>query len=126
MELRNNIMSYNTDFLMSAMIILMLILWQFTKQKRPNDLNNKVFLFLVVLASLDVSFEMISTYFINLKESAIISTTIFYVLQALLPFVLVCYIRTLRENKIISITEMVLVGIPTMLLLSIVLTNPLA
>lgn len=117
-------MSYNTDFLMSAMIILMLILWQFTKQKRPNDLNNKVFLFLVVLASLDVSFEMISTYFINLKESAIISTTIFYVLQALLPFALVCYIRTLRENKIISITEMVLVGIPTMLLLSIVLTNP--
>ena len=94
-------MSYNTDFLMSAMIILMLILWQFTKQKRPNDLNNKVFLFLVVLASLDVSFEMISTYFINLKESAIISTTIFYILQALLPFVLVCYIRTLRENKII-------------------------
>ena len=117
-------MSYNTDFLMSAMIILMLILWQFTKQKRPNDLNNKAFLILVVLASLDVSFEMISTYFINLKESAIISTTIFYVLQALLPFVLVCYIRTLRENKIISITEMVLVGIPTMLLLSIVLTNP--
>ena len=51
-------MSYNTDFLMSAMIILMLILWQFTKQKRPNDLNNKVFLGLVVLASLDVSFEM--------------------------------------------------------------------
>ena len=39
-------MIYNMDFLISAMVILLLILWHFLGHKRAEDLNNRVFLFL--------------------------------------------------------------------------------
>ena len=49
-------MSYNSDFLIAAFIILTIVLWQFFNQKRPNDLNNRTFLYLAVLGILDVFF----------------------------------------------------------------------
>ncbi len=39
-------MTYNIDFLIAAMVILLLVLWYFLGQKRAEDLNNQVFLFL--------------------------------------------------------------------------------
>ena len=54
-------MSYNSDFLIAAFIILTIVLWQFFNQKRPNDLNNRTFLHLAVLGILDVFFELITT-----------------------------------------------------------------
>ena len=44
-------MSYNTDFLIAAIIILC----HFSAQKRPDDLNNQLFLILSVLVSLDIA-----------------------------------------------------------------------
>ena len=38
-------MTYNIDFLIAAMVILLLVLWYFLGQKRAEDLNNQVFLF---------------------------------------------------------------------------------
>ena len=38
-------MIYNIDFLIAAIVILLLILWYFLGQKRAEDLNNQVFLF---------------------------------------------------------------------------------
>lgn len=52
------------------------------------------------------------------------TTTIFYLFQALLPYTLLCYIMTLHDNKLISVKKMLLAGIATILLVSIVLTNP--
>ena len=52
------------------------------------------------------------------------TTTIFYLFQALLPYTLLCYIMTLHDNKLISVKKMLLAGIATILLASIVLTNP--
>ena len=54
-------MSYNTDFLIAAMIIQLIILCHFSAQKRPADLNNQLFLILSVLVSLDIAFEVLST-----------------------------------------------------------------
>ena len=102
----------------------MLILWQFYSRKKPDDYNNKAFSVLVIITLMNALFEMLSICFVSAKINAIISLTTFYVFQVLLSFAIVCYIRTLRENKIISITETLLVGIPTMILLAIVLTNP--
>lgn len=116
--------AYNTDFLIASMFILLLVLWHFSVQKRPDDLNNKVFFILVVLSTLDVSFEMISTYFITSTTSGMVSTTIFYLFQALLPFALICYVCTLHDNRFISVKDMLISGIPTMILVAIILTNP--
>ena len=102
----------------------MLILWQFYSRKKPDDYNNKAFSVLVIITLMNALFEMLSICFVSAKINAIISLTTFYVFQVLLSFAIVCYIRTLRENKIISISETLLLGIPTMILLAIVLTNP--
>lgn len=58
-------MIYNIDFLISAMVILLLILWHFLGQKRAEDLNNRVFLFFAVLGTADVVAEFFSNYYIT-------------------------------------------------------------
>ena len=88
-------MIYNIDFLIVAIVILLLILWYFLGQKRAEDLNNQVFLFFAVLGVLDVIAEFFSTYCITSPESgfgiaAVFITTVFYLLQALLPFTFLC------------------------------------
>mgnify|MGYP000106889372 FL=1 len=122
-------MVYNMDFLIAAMVILLLILWDFLGQKRADDLNNQIFLFFAVIGILDVIAELVSNYYITSGDgdfglAAVVTTTIFYLFQALLPYTLLCYIMTLHDNKLISVKKMLLAGIATILLVSIVLTNP--
>ena len=47
-------MTYNIDFLIAAMVILLLVLWYFLGQKRAEDLNNQVFLFFAIIGILIV------------------------------------------------------------------------
>ena len=122
-------MIYNIDFLISAMVILLLILWYFLGQKRAEDLNNRVFLFFAVLGTADVVAEFFSNYYItsynsDMGTAAVIVTTIFYLLQALLPVTFICYIQTLYEQKIISAKKMFISSVPTLVLISVILTNP--
>lgn len=122
-------MVYNMDFLIAAMVILLLILWNFMGQKRADDLNNQIFLFFAVLGILDVAAELLSNYYISLgggdsSLAAIVATTVFYLFQALLPFTLICYIVTLHDNKMISAKKMLLPGLATFLLIGLVLINP--
>ena len=122
-------MMYNADFLIAAVVILLLVLRNFLDQKRAEDLNSRVFLFFVVIGILDVIAELVSNYYITSGDgdfglAAVVTTTIFYLFQALLPYALLCYIMTLHDNKLISVKKMLLAGIATILLVSIVLTNP--
>ena len=122
-------MTYNIDFLIAAMVILLLVLWYFLGQKRAEDLNNQVFLFFAIIGILDVVAELASNYYISFPDSnceiaAMLATTIFYLLQALLPFTVICYIQTLHDNKIISAKKMFLSGVPTFILMGMILTNP--
>ena len=76
-------MIYNMDFLISAMVILLLILWHFLGQKRAEDLNNRVFLFFAVLGTADVVAEFFTNYYItsynsDMENAAVIVTMIFY------------------------------------------------
>lgn len=121
-------MTYNIDFLIAAMVILLLVLWYFLGQKRAEDLNNQVFLFFAIIGILDVVAELASNYYISFPNSnceiaAMLATTIFYLLQALLPFTVICYIQTLHDNKIISAKKMFLSGVPTFILMGMILTN---
>ena len=118
-------MMYNADFLIAAVVILLLVLRNFLDQKRAEDLNSRIFLFFAVIGILDVIAELVSNYYITSGDgdfglAAVVTTTIFYLFQALLP----CYIMTLHDNKLISVKKMLLAGIATILLVSIVLTNP--
>lgn len=111
------------------MVILLLVLWYFLGQKRAEDLNNQVFLFFAIIGILDVVAELASNYYISFPNSnceiaAMLATTIFYLLQALLPFTVICYIQTLHDNKIISAKKMFLSGVPTFILMGMILTNP--
>ena len=120
---------YNIDFLIAAMIILLLILYHFLGQRRAKDLNNQVFLLFAVLGTMDVAAELLSNYCITsynseLGMAAWFSTTIFYLFQALLPYTLIFYVHTLHDHNVISIKKILLSGIPTIALLCIVLTNP--
>ena len=122
-------MMYNADFLIAAVVILLLVLRNFLDQKRAEDLNSRVFLFFVVIGILDVIAELVSNYYITSGDgdfslAAVVTTTIFYLFQALLPYALLCYIMTLHDNKLISVKKMLLAGLATILLASIVLTNP--
>ena len=122
-------MMYNADFLIAAVVILLLVLRNFLDQKRAEDLNSRVFLFFAVIGILDVIAELVSNYYITSGDgdfglAAVVTTTIFYLFQALLPYTLLCYIMTLHDNKLISVKKMLLAGIETILLVSIVLTNP--
>ena len=78
-------MIYNIDFLIAAIVILLLILWYFLGQKRAEDLNNQVFLFFAVLGTADVVAEFFTNYYItsynsDMENAAVIVTTIFYLL----------------------------------------------
>ena len=122
-------MIYNIDFLIAAIVILLLILWYFLGQKRAEDLNNQVFLFFAVLGVLDVIAEFFSTYCITSPESgfgiaAVFITTVFYLLQALLPFTFLCYILSMHDNRLVSTKKMLLSGLPTLVLIGVILTNP--
>lgn len=122
-------MMYNADFLIAAVVILLLVLRNFLDQKRAEDLNSRVFLFFAVIGILDVIAELVSNYYITSGDgdfglAAVVTTTIFYLFQALFPYALLCYIMTLHDNKLISVKKMLLAGLATILLASIVLTNP--
>ena len=60
---------YNFDFLIAAMIILLLILYHFLGQRRAKDLNNQVFLFFAALGTMDVAAELLSNYCITSYNS---------------------------------------------------------
>ena len=94
-------MMYNADFLIAAVVILLLVLRNFLDQKRAEDLNSRVFLFFAVIGILDVIAELVSNYYITSGDgdfglAAVVTTTIFYLFQALLPYALLCYIMTLQ------------------------------
>ena len=58
-------MMYNADFLIAAVVILLLVLRNFLDQKRAEDLNSRVFLFFAVIGILDVIAELVSNYYMS-------------------------------------------------------------
>ncbi len=123
-------MHYNVDFLISAAFILAIVLFHFACRRRTDDLNTHAFGILAALSAMDVVFEIISTWYIvfcagSYSFGAVASTTIFYLFQAMLPFALVYYVFTLHENRITPSLRVILMGMPTMILCGIILTNPI-
>ncbi len=120
--------TYNVDFLIVAFLILALVILHFISHKHLEDINSRTFCIFVCLGLADVAFELISTYYIAIGNGdygmgASFFTTLFYMLQVLLPFTLVCYIESLRENQLLSMRQLFFWGIPAIGMLLVVLTN---
>ena len=122
--------TFNSNFLWCALLLLSLILLHISRRKKKIvNLHNRIFRDIVVLGLLDVFFELVSNGFIarcadSFCIGAVITTNVFFLFQAVLPFSLLCYIRVLIENRRLSARELLVMAAPTLSLAFIILTNP--
>lgn len=122
-------MIYNIDFLISALVFLLLIFYHFLSQRRVHNTSNRVFTFFIVIGISDIVFDIICTALISLErpELAVITDlalTVLYLMQATVPYAMFCYTQTLRsgtEEKLKKL--MVLWSIPYFLLVFLILIN---
>ena len=122
-------MGYNLDFLISALVFLMLILFHFINRKRPEDSNSRIFSLFILLGITDITFDIITTILISYRKPELsvltfITLTFFYFLQILVPYALFLYSRTLytaspqRKNTITLI-----LSVPAFFMAAMVLYN---
>lgn len=118
-------MTTNIHYLIAAMAVLLVVIWQYSRQRQMDDRNSLMFRRLLSIVSLDVAAELVSTAFIlyapySFGVGRMLSNTVFCLFQALLPLLLLYYVCTLCTSRV-TVLRM---GIPTIALVFIILTNP--
>lgn len=93
-------MSYNLDFLIAGLIILILVLYHFAIQNCLVDTNSKIFKGFMIVGLLEITFDIISSTLINMADPQMngaiwFSLTIFYLMQVYLPCGMFLYVRSL-------------------------------
>ena len=101
----------------------------YSHQRQMDDRNSLMFRRLLTVVSLDVLTELVSTCFIlyapySFGVGRMLSNTVFYLFQAILPLMLLYYVCTLCSSRVISTGTVLRMGIPTIALVFIILTNP--
>lgn len=96
-------MDYNMDFLIAALIFLLLILYHFLRQRKAGQANSRAFLFFMAVGIADILFDLISTILIlwggpHLRSATELSLLLLYLMQVLLPFTLFLYTQSLRRT----------------------------
>ena len=122
-------MTTNIHYLIAAMAVLLVVIWQYSRQRQMDDRNSLMFRRLLSIVSLDVAAELVSTAFIlyapySFGVGRMLSNTVFYLFQALLPLLLLYYVCTLCTSRVIAPLVVLRMGIPTIALVFIILTNP--
>ena len=122
-------MTTNLHYLIAGMAVLLVVLWQYSHQRQMDDRNSLMFRRLLTVISLDVFTELVSTCFIlyapySFGIGRMVSNTVFYLFQAILPLMLLYYVCTLCSSRVISTGTVLRMGIPTIVLVFIILTNP--
>ena len=126
---RRRRMTTNIHYLIAAMAVLLVVLWQYSRQRQMDDRNSLMFRRLLRVVSLDVAAELVSTGFIlyapySFNVCRMLSNTVFYLFQALLPLLLLYYVCTLCTSRVIAPSTVLRMGIPTIALVFVILTNP--
>lgn len=94
-------MKYDMDFLIAALIFLMVILIQFMKQKRLVNRSGQFFQYFLIIALLDVLLDVISTVLMarqggeTLTVMTKLALTGLYFLQVLIPYNIFLYTKLL-------------------------------
>ena len=122
-------MTTNIHYLIAAMAVLLVVIWQYSRQRQMDDRNSLMFRRLLSVVSLDVAAELVSTAFIlyapySFGVGRMLSNTVFYLFQALLPLLLLYYVCTLCTSRVIAPATVLRMGIPTIALVFVILTNP--
>lgn len=97
-------MEYNMSYLYAFVFYLVLVVYHFLEQKKLDDLKSRMFFSFVMIGLLDIVFDIACTWIVSGRIHVSVWTaklclTFFYVLQALIPFFLYYYARTLREDR---------------------------
>ena len=122
-------MVYNVNYLVSAMIFLLLILYHFLGQRKLDERNSKTFLFFLIVGLMDVSLDFVCTILITMAKPGLYDLlesllVILYLLQILVPVAFYGYIHRLR-----NLTErqwfrrMTVASIPAVVMAVVVLSN---
>ena len=122
-------MTTNIHYLIAGMAVLLVVIWQYSRQRQMDDRNSRMFRRLLSVVSLDVAAELVRTGFIlyapySFNVCRMLSNTVFYLFQALLPLLLLYYVCTLCTSRVIAPSAVLRMGIPTIALVCIILTNP--
>lgn len=88
-------MSYNINFQISALIIVVLLLHHFVTRKKLHSANTKIFTYVLILSGIYILFDLISTLAIMSYEPAcenmaLIILTVVYLFDIMLPYILYC------------------------------------
>ncbi len=122
-------MIYNIDFLVAALVFLLLLFYHFLSQRKVYNANNRVFIFFIVIGITDIIFDIICTALISMNRPNLagitnITLTILYLMQAIVPYAMFCYTQTLRNCEEEKLRKaMFLPGIPVGMLILLILAN---
>lgn len=121
-------MEYNMSFLTAALVFLLFILYHFTSQRKIENKKNRLFRFFLYVGIMDVVFDIISSILIMEKIPGTVGLlrlilTIFYMLQAAFPCILLLYITTHRKKIHEQGTAFYLCILPAALMEILVLFN---
>lgn len=97
-------MTTNIHYLIAGMAVLLVVIWQYSRQRQMDDRNSRMFRRLLSVVSLDVAAELVSTAFIlyapySFNVCRMLSNTVFYLFQALLPLVLLLWRKAASSSS---------------------------
>ena len=121
-------MSYNINFQIAALIIVVLLLHHFVTQKKLHNANTKIFTYVLVLSGLYILFNLFGTLAImnyepECESTILIILTVIYLFDIMLPYILYCCAAVSRgEGKKIQGIS-VICTVVTVIMLILMLGN---
>lgn len=121
-------MSYNINFQISALIIVVLLLHHFVTQKKLHNANTKIFTYVLILSGSYILLDLISTLAImnyepECENTILIILTIVYLFDIMLPYILYCCAAVTRgQGKKIDGVSVICTAV-TLIMLALMLFN---
>ena len=121
-------MSYNINFQIAALIIVVLLLHHFVTQKKLHNANTKIFTYVLALSGLYILFNLFGTVAImnyepECESTILIILTVIYLFDIMLPYILYCCAAVSRgEGKKIEGIS-VICTVVTVIMLLLMLGN---
>ncbi|MBP3701964.1 MAG: hypothetical protein J6I64_08735, partial [Lachnospiraceae bacterium] len=121
---------YNLDFLIAALILLLLLLFHSHARNKLLDTNSRIFRYFIVVGIADVLFDLICSILIQKQDPTLNGTletalTVFYLMQILFPYAFLCYTQSLRIGTGTQIRKTICFwAVPSCAMALLIITNP--